>query len=149
MALAPTGACCHVISEGAESAWENIRRVARYQSTFALTLLAGFSRLRRDGADTGVRRRGESERSSCDGNRGYREPERRLALYRGDAAIHRHRNRHDQQAARWSVNSMAGGNAGYGTIASAGLYQAPNAVPSPRSVTVTATSQAVQIVPES
>ena len=52
-------------------------------------------------------------------------------------------------AAKWSVNNMAGGKAAYGTIASGGLYQAPNAVPSPRSVTVTVTSQAVLIVPES
>lgn len=149
MARAPTRACCPVITEGAESAWENIRRVARHESTSTPTLLARCLVLLRDDDDAGVRRRGKPERASHDEHRRYREPERRLALYRGNVAIHRHRNRHDQQAARWSVNNMAGGNAAYATIASEGLYQAPNAVPSPRSVTVTATNQAVLIVPES
>ncbi len=40
----------------------------------------------------------------------------------------------------WSVNGVAGGNATVGTIDSAGLYTAPNTVPSPNSVTITATS---------
>lgn len=42
-------------------------------------------------------------------------------------------------AVNWSVNGVAGGNATYGSISSAGLYTAP-ACPSASSVTVTATS---------
>jgi uncharacterized protein YjdB len=44
-------------------------------------------------------------------------------------------------AVTWQVNNVTGGNATVGTITSAGLYTAPNAVPS-GSVTVTAVSQA-------
>ena len=42
----------------------------------------------------------------------------------------------------WSVNNTAGGNSTLGTVSSAGLYTAPDLVPSSGSVTVTATSQA-------
>jgi len=45
-------------------------------------------------------------------------------------------------AVTWSVSSVAGGNAIVGTISAAGLYTAPPAVPTPSTVTVTATSQA-------
>jgi hypothetical protein len=41
----------------------------------------------------------------------------------------------------WSVNNVPGGNATFGTITPAGLYTAPNSVPSPAVVNVTATSQ--------
>ena len=41
----------------------------------------------------------------------------------------------------WSVNGIAGGNASAGTISSTGLYTAPSNMPSPSSVTITATSQ--------
>jgi YD repeat-containing protein len=40
----------------------------------------------------------------------------------------------------WSVNGIVGGNATIGTISAAGLYTAPIAVPSPPSLTVTATN---------
>ncbi len=40
----------------------------------------------------------------------------------------------------WSVNAVAGGNAELGTIASDGLYSAPQTLPSEATVTVTATS---------
>lgn len=43
----------------------------------------------------------------------------------------------------WSVNGVAGGNATVGTVSTAGLYQAPAAVPSGGQVTVRATSQTV------
>jgi hypothetical protein len=42
----------------------------------------------------------------------------------------------------WRVNDVAGGNATIGTIDSTGGYLAPNAVPSPATVTVTAALQA-------
>jgi hypothetical protein len=41
----------------------------------------------------------------------------------------------------WTVNTIAGGNATYGTITTSGLYTAPASVPSPATATVTATSQ--------
>jgi uncharacterized protein (DUF1800 family) len=40
----------------------------------------------------------------------------------------------------WSVNGTAGGNATLGTVSAAGLYTAPNNLPTPPNVTVTATS---------
>ena len=40
----------------------------------------------------------------------------------------------------YSVNSVVGGNAEFGTITSAGLYTAPAVVPTPNTVTITATS---------
>ncbi len=42
----------------------------------------------------------------------------------------------------WSVNGVQGGNSTLGTISTSGLYTAPAAVPSPASVTVSATSVA-------
>ncbi|HLW42949.1 MAG TPA: hypothetical protein VKS00_00600, partial [Candidatus Acidoferrales bacterium] len=42
----------------------------------------------------------------------------------------------------WSVNGVAGGNSVAGTVSSSGLYTAPQSLPSPSNVTVTATSQA-------
>ena len=45
-------------------------------------------------------------------------------------------------AVTWSVNGVAGGNAAVGTISSTGLFTAPNVVPSPASVSVSATSVA-------
>lgn len=45
-------------------------------------------------------------------------------------------------AVTWSVNGVAGGNAAAGTITAAGLYTAPQNLPSPATVTVTATSSA-------
>lgn len=42
----------------------------------------------------------------------------------------------------WQVNSVTGGNATVGTITTAGVYTAPNIVPTPNTVTVTAVSQA-------
>ena len=44
----------------------------------------------------------------------------------------------------WKVNGIVGGNATVGTISSSGAYRAPNAVPSPAIVTVSATSAADQ-----
>jgi hypothetical protein len=44
-------------------------------------------------------------------------------------------------AVTWQVNSVPGGNATVGTISAAGLYTAPNAVPSPPMVIVTAVLQ--------
>ena len=44
-------------------------------------------------------------------------------------------------AVNWSVNGVVGGNVVTGTISSSGLYTAPQSLPSPPSVTVTATSQ--------
>ena len=41
----------------------------------------------------------------------------------------------------WFVNQVAGGNATIGTISTTGLFQAPAAVPSPATVTITAVSQ--------
>jgi uncharacterized protein (DUF1800 family) len=42
----------------------------------------------------------------------------------------------------WSVNSVAGGNATTGTIDSNGMYTAPASLPTPNTITVTATSAA-------
>lgn len=42
----------------------------------------------------------------------------------------------------WQVNGTAGGAAATGTISASGLYTAPNALPSPAQVTVTAVAQA-------
>jgi hypothetical protein len=42
----------------------------------------------------------------------------------------------------WEVNGVAGGNSTVGKINPSGLYAAPNAVPSPATVTVTAVSTA-------
>jgi hypothetical protein len=42
----------------------------------------------------------------------------------------------------WKVNGIAGGNGTVGTISSSGVYRAPNSVPSPATVTVSATSVA-------
>lgn len=42
----------------------------------------------------------------------------------------------------WSVNGVPGGNATFGTISNAGLYEAPSVLPAIASVTVTATSVA-------
>lgn len=44
----------------------------------------------------------------------------------------------------WKVNGIAGGNATIGTISASGLYRAPNSVPSPAVVTVSATAAADQ-----
>jgi len=41
----------------------------------------------------------------------------------------------------WLVNDIAGGNSTIGTISTTGLFQAPSAVPSPATVTITAVSQ--------
>ena len=41
----------------------------------------------------------------------------------------------------WSVNAETGGNVTVGTISNAGLYTAPDTVPAPDTVTITATSQ--------
>jgi serine protease len=41
-------------------------------------------------------------------------------------------------AATWQVNGIVGGNATLGTISANGLYTAPNAIPSPATVTITA-----------
>ncbi|MBI3405537.1 MAG: DUF4091 domain-containing protein, partial [Acidobacteria bacterium] len=45
-------------------------------------------------------------------------------------------------AVNWSVNGIAGGNSSIGTINAAGLYSSPAIVPTPNTVTITATSQA-------
>ncbi len=45
-------------------------------------------------------------------------------------------------AVNWQVNGVTGGNASVGTISSTGLYTAPDVIPSPASVTVTAVLQA-------
>ncbi len=42
----------------------------------------------------------------------------------------------------WKVNGIAGGNGAVGTISTSGLYKAPNSVPNPAAVTVSATSVA-------
>ncbi len=49
-------------------------------------------------------------------------------------------------AVNWSVNNVAGGNASVGTISSTGLYTAPDVVPSPASVTITAALQSAPTV---
>jgi hypothetical protein len=45
-------------------------------------------------------------------------------------------------AVSWQVNGVAGGNSKIGTITSTGLYTAPDVIPSPASVTITAVLQA-------
>jgi hypothetical protein len=45
-------------------------------------------------------------------------------------------------AVTWSVNGIAGGNSLAGTISSSGLYTAPENLPQPAGVTISATSQA-------
>jgi hypothetical protein len=45
-------------------------------------------------------------------------------------------------AVTWKVNGVAGGNSTVGTISTSGLYKAPNTVPSPAAVTVSATAAA-------
>ncbi|MGB9285136.1 MAG: hypothetical protein WCB59_14085, partial [Candidatus Sulfotelmatobacter sp.] len=45
-------------------------------------------------------------------------------------------------AVTWSVNGTLGGNSTVGTISTTGLYQAPAAIPTPATVTVTAVSAA-------
>lgn len=45
-------------------------------------------------------------------------------------------------AVTWQVNSTTGGNSQTGTISTAGLYTAPNQLPNPAQVTVTAVAQA-------
>ena len=47
-----------------------------------------------------------------------------------------------RSAVTWQVNQVPGGNATVGTITTAGYYVAPNSVPNPPTVTVTAVSQA-------
>jgi hypothetical protein len=42
----------------------------------------------------------------------------------------------------WKVNGIVGGNGTVGTVSQSGLYRAPNTVPSPASVTVSATAVA-------
>ena len=42
----------------------------------------------------------------------------------------------------WKVSGVNGGNATFGTVSSSGLYKAPNNVPSPAKVSVTAISAA-------
>ena len=42
----------------------------------------------------------------------------------------------------WQVNGVAGGNATVGTVTSSGLYTAPDVIPSPASVTISAVLQA-------
>jgi len=44
----------------------------------------------------------------------------------------------------WKVNGITGGNSAAGTISSSGLYRAPNSVPNPAVVTVSATAAADQ-----
>ena len=45
-------------------------------------------------------------------------------------------------SATWKVNGIVGGNGTVGTISQSGVYKAPNSVPSPATVTVSATSAA-------
>jgi uncharacterized protein (DUF1800 family) len=45
-------------------------------------------------------------------------------------------------AVTWSVNGALGGNATLGTVSAAGLYTAPNAVPNPATISVSASSVA-------
>jgi hypothetical protein len=45
-------------------------------------------------------------------------------------------------SATWKVNGVTGGNSTVGTISQTGLYRAPSSVPSPSTVTVSATSAA-------
>jgi hypothetical protein len=48
------------------------------------------------------------------------------------------------KAVIWKVNGITGGNASLGTITSSGLYRAPNTVPNPAAVMVSATAAADQ-----
>jgi hypothetical protein len=43
------------------------------------------------------------------------------------------------QNVTWRVNGIAGGNSTVGTISTSGVYRAPNSLPSPNTVTVSAT----------
>jgi hypothetical protein len=45
-------------------------------------------------------------------------------------------------AVMWKVNGITGGNATVGTISASGLYKAPNVVPNPAIVSVSATAAA-------
>ena len=45
-------------------------------------------------------------------------------------------------AVKWAVNGIASGNATVGTITAGGLYTAPAKLPTPNTITVTATSMA-------
>jgi hypothetical protein len=45
-------------------------------------------------------------------------------------------------AATWKVNGTVGGNGTVGTISQSGVYRAPNSVPSPATVTVSANAAA-------
>jgi hypothetical protein len=49
-------------------------------------------------------------------------------------------------AVSWSVNAVASGNSTVGTISPNGLYTAPASIPSPATVTVTATEQATSSI---
>jgi len=51
-------------------------------------------------------------------------------------------NGSSNQAVTWKVNGIAGGNTTVGRLSTAGLYTAPNSVPSPSTVQVSATSVA-------
>ncbi len=51
-------------------------------------------------------------------------------------------NNASNTAVTWKVNGIAGGNTTVGTISSSGLYVAPNSIPRPATVTVSATSAA-------
>lgn len=44
------------------------------------------------------------------------------------------------QSVTWAVNGITGGNSGVGTISTSGLFTAPNSVPAPSTVTVSAVS---------
>jgi hypothetical protein len=46
------------------------------------------------------------------------------------------------KAVTWKVNGVTGGNSTVGTINTSGLYRAPNTVPNPATVVVSATSAA-------
>jgi len=48
-----------------------------------------------------------------------------------------------ETAVSWTVNGIAGGNASVGTISSTGLYTAPDVIPNPASITITAALQAL------
>jgi uncharacterized repeat protein (TIGR03803 family) len=54
-----------------------------------------------------------------------------------------------KKVVNWSVNGVAGGNATVGTISATGLYTALATVPSPATVTVKATSQALSSISSS
>src|SRR5690242_10268561 len=46
------------------------------------------------------------------------------------------------QSVTWAVNGVPGGNAMVGAVSTSGLYTAPNSVPNPSTVSVTAASSA-------